>query len=273
MIPGRPAPPQPRETSGRRDRAAGSKDGVNAMKSEAIVPLLAEILEAHGGFERWRGFKRLSSTIVTGGALWGLKGIDLPPTPRSVTTELHRQWASFMPFGEDDWTMTWTPERVVIQQASDVIAERYEPRKAFEGHSFDTPWDPLHLAYFNGYAMWTYHALPFALGEPGYEVREIEAIVDQGEVLRGLGARFPEDVHSHCRDQRFYFGADRLLRRHDYEVDVWAGTAAAHYLSDYVEAGGLRLPSRRRVYPREADGSIRRDLETVTIDISDYAPR
>lgn len=243
------------------------------MRDDPAIPLLVEALEAHGGLGRWRSFKGLSSTIVTGGALWGLKGIDLPPTPRRVVTEFHRQWAAFTPFGEEGWTMTWIPERVVIQQATDVIAERDKPRDAFAGHGFDTPWDPLHLAYFNGYAMWTYHALPFVLGEPGYEVEEIEPLVDEGETLRGLVARFPAGVHSHTREQRFYFAADGLLRRHDYEVDVWAGTAAAHYLADYVEVNGFRFPSKRVVYPRRPDGSIQRDLKTVTIELSNYALR
>ena len=240
------------------------------MKHETIVPLLAEVLAAHGGVDRWRKLKGLSSTIVVGGALWGMKGMELPPTPRTVATDFQRQWASFTPFGDPGWTMVWTPQRVVIQQASDVIAERFAPRDSFAGHGFETPWDVLHMAYFQGYAMWTYHALPFVLGEPDYEVREIEPVVDDGRLLRGLSVRFPETVHSHTREQRFYFDAEGLLRRHDYEVDVWADTAAAHYLMDYVEVDGFRLPTRRRVYPREPDGTIRRDLSTVEIDLSDY---
>jgi hypothetical protein len=243
------------------------------MRDDPAIPLLKEMLKAHGGLDRWRSRQGLSSTIVTGGALWGLKGIDMPPTPRRVVTDFHRQWASFTPFGEDDWTMVWTPQRLVIQQATDLIAERDNPRAAFTGHGFDTPWDPLHLAYFNGYAMWTYHALPFALGEPGYETHEIDPVVDDGKLLRGISARFPEEVHSHSREQRFYFGADGLLQRHDYEVDVWAGTAAAHYVSDYVEVEGFLLPTRRRVFPRQEDGSVRKDVPTVTIEISDYALR
>lgn len=243
------------------------------MKHEPIVPLLAEALEAHGGIERWRGRTGLTSTIVTGGRLWGLKGVDLPPIPRTVTTDFHRQRASFLPFGEPDWTMVWTPQRVVIQEASNVIAERSDPRASFAGHGFDTPWDALHLAYFNGYAMWTYHAVPFLLAEPGYDVREIEPVVDRGSFLRGLSVRFPQDVHSHTREQRFYFGSDGLLFRHDYEVDVWAGTASAHYSTDYVDVDGLLFPTRRRVHPREADGTVRRDFSTVEIDLSDYVLR
>jgi hypothetical protein len=57
--------------------------------SESLEPsLLAQALDAHGGLERWRTLNTLSSTIVSGGRLWGLKGHDLGDTPRVVTTYL-----------------------------------------------------------------------------------------------------------------------------------------------------------------------------------------
>lgn len=244
------------------------------MTVGAINSLLCEVLEAHGGLERWRGFSGLSSTIVSGGRLWGLKGIEMPPVPRVVTTEFGRQWMSVTPFGNPDWTMTWEPERVVIESnAGDLIGERRNPRDAFAGHKYDSPWDPLHLAYFNGYAMWTYHALPFVLAEPDYEVSEVAPVIHDGEMLRGLGVRFPEDVHTHTREQRLYFGPDGLLRRQDYEVDVWAGTAAAHLVSEYVDVDGLRLPTKRRVHPRNPDGTLQYGLDTVSVDLSNYVLR
>jgi hypothetical protein len=244
------------------------------MTTDAINPLLADTLKAHGGLERWRTFAGLTSTIVSGGRLWGLKGIDMPPIPRVATTDFHRQWMSVTPFGDPDWTMTWVPQRVVIENATNqVIAERESPRDAFAGHDYDTPWDPLHLAYFNGYAMWTYHALPFILAEPGYETNEIAPIEQDGRTLRCLGVRFPEDVHTHTREQRLYFDDDLLLCRQDYEVDVWASTAAAHMVTDYIDVGGLRFPTKRRVHPRASDGSLQSDVDIVTIDMSNYVLR
>lgn len=234
------------------------------------VSLLEEILDAHGGFERWRRHKGIASTIVTGGMLWEIKGVNLVRTSRRATSEFRRQWTRITPFGEPDWTMTWTPEQVqVTNGAGAIVAERADGREEFD-RSFDAPWDPMNLAYFNGYAMWTYHAVPFVFGEPGYEAREIEPITHKGEMLRGLAVRFPEGIHSHTREQRFYFGADCLLRRHDYEVDVWADTAAAHFLSDYVDVRGLKFPTRRSVYARRPDGRPDYDVNLVTIELADY---
>ena len=241
------------------------------MSAHPSNRLLAEALDAHGGIDRWRQFRGLSSTIVSGGHLWGLKGIEMPPVPRVATTDFHRQWMSVTPFGEPDWTMTWLPERVVIEASNNsLIAERNQPREAFTGHDYDTPWDPLHLAYFNGYAMWLYHAAPFILAEPGYEVSNLPSIDHEGEDLRGVSVRFPESVHSHSREQHFYFSDNGLIRRHEYHVDVWAGTNAAHMLSDYVEVEGFQLPTRRRVYPRNRDGSMRSDFNIVAVDLSNY---
>jgi hypothetical protein len=231
---------------------------------------LKEVIDAHGGLDLWRQFKGVASTIVTGGRLWDIKGASMIPTPRRATSEFGRQWTRVTPFGAPDWSMVWSPEHTeVVDGKGTILAERDNGRDAFD-RSYDAPWDPLNLAYFNGYAMWTYHAAPFVLGMPGYEAREIEPMAHEGEMLRGVSVRFPEEIHSHSREQRFYFGSDGLLRRHDYNVDVWADTPAAHFVSDYVDVNGLKFPTRRSVFARRADGTLDWDLNLVTIEMSDY---
>jgi hypothetical protein len=238
--------------------------------SDQPVLLLNEAIDAHGGLDRWRRFEGVASTIVTGGGLWDIKRVKLLRTPRRVTSEFCRQWTRESPFGESGLTMTWTPQHVEIADSQGVILEqRDNGRDAFD-RSFNGRWDQLNLAYFNGYAMWTYHALPWVLAGPGYEAREIAPIMHEDETLRGLAVCFPEGVHSHTREQRFYFGEDGLLRRHDYEVDVWADTPAAHFMSDYVDVDGLKYPTRRSVFARRSNGTPDRDLNAVTIALSDY---
>lgn len=239
--------------------------------STGAFRLLEQALEAHGGHDRWRRFKGIASTIRTGGKLWELKGAPLIAVPRRTTSEFHRQWTQVTPFGEPGWTMTWTPGHVeIVAGDGSVIAARDNGREAFD-RSFDGQWDPLNLAYFNGYAMWTYHAVPFVFGEPGYDAREIAPIAQEGTTLRGVAVRFPEGMHSHSREQRFYFGSDGLLRRHDYTVDVWADTPAAHFVSGYVDVEGLKYPTHRNVFTLRPDGSLDRDFDAVTIELSDYA--
>jgi hypothetical protein len=240
----------------------------------AVRTLLAEVLEAHGGIDRWRSFTQVTAKVVTGGFLWGMKGIDIDSAPRSMTSDFKRQRTRTAPFGDPDWHMTYQPDCVLIAtHTGRTIAQQQHPRETFAGHVWETPWSPLQLGYFNGYAMWTYYNLPFLLGEPGVETAEIASIDLDGRPLRGLRAQFAPDIHTHCPEQKLYFDAEGLLRRHDYQVDVAGGARAAHLISDYVEVQGLWLPTRRRVFMRNEDGSFQSDRTLVSADLSDVELR
>ncbi|MDX3070901.1 hypothetical protein ACIP98_04505 [Streptomyces sp. NPDC088354] len=232
--------------------------------------LLAQILQAHGGSDRYAQFSELRATIVTGGGLWAIKGVPQDPDPREMTVRLHEEWASVRPYGAPDQRTAFSPGRVAIERSDGtVVTERLDPRASFEGHEFTTPWDALHRAYFNGYALWTYLTTPFLLAMPGVTVTAVADVHENGERWRGLRATFPDGIAGHSREQEFYFGDDLLLRRHDYRVDVAGGFPAAQYLHDYIEAQGLRMPSRRRAYRCGDDGSALPDALMVAIDISD----
>ena len=79
---------------------------------------------------------------------------------------------------------------------------------------------------------------------------------------------FPPHLATHSTVQTFYFDSDALLRRHDYDVDVLAGTPAAHYVHDYQEFSGLLVPTTRRVYGRMPDGTAVPEPSIVTIDVT-----
>lgn len=230
---------------------------------------LARIVEAHGGLDRWRRFSRVEATIVTADTLWGMKGLTQDQDPRRMSASLHEVVASVSPFGDPDWHTEFTPDRVAILRADGtVVAERRDPRASFAGHGMTTPWDPLHRAYFNGYALWTYLTTPFLLAMDGVQVTEGEPWTEGPETWRVLRARFPGSIATDGERQDFYFGDDLQLRRHDYTVEVAGGFAAAQLMSDYVEADGIRLPSRRRAYLRGADYRPMSDALLVCIDIS-----
>ncbi|HEF4758860.1 TPA: hypothetical protein SAN82_001268 [Pseudomonas putida] len=233
--------------------------------------LLQKVLDAHGGLEHWNRFTTLNATIVTGGELWGLKGVTQDTVPREMTVSLHQQRASVAPFGNPQWRTAFRADYIAIETTEgEIVRERHNPSEAFAGHAMDTPWDPLHRAYFSGYAMWTYLTTPFFMAMPGFSVSEIAPWREDQESWRGLRVAFSDQIASHCRLQDFYFGDDDLLRRHDYHVDVAGGFAAAQYVSDYVEAQGFRFPTRRRAYLRGADLQPLRERLMVSIDLSDF---
>ncbi|HEY1972612.1 MAG TPA: hypothetical protein VGH89_31995 [Pseudonocardia sp.] len=233
--------------------------------------LVAKVIAAHGGARRWHELTTVRATIVTGGALWGIKGLVQDPNPREMTVSLHEQRASLYPYGAPDQRTSFTPDRIAIEKLDgQVVAERRNPRASFARHDLHTPWDALHRAYFNGYALWAYLTSPFLLTMPGFEVTEIEPVTDRGERWLGLSARFPAGIAGHSTVQEFYVGSDDfLLRRNDYRVDVAGGFLGVHYVEDIVEVDGIRLPSTRRAYARESPDGPVLDPVMVAIDISD----
>jgi hypothetical protein len=232
--------------------------------------LLDAVLEAHGGLDHWRQFNQVRATIVTGGGLWAIKGQPQDPVPRRMTVALDREWASLRPFGADDQQTAFTPKRVAIEKLDGtVVSERFNPRESFAGHEFETPWDPLQRAYFNGYALWTYLTTPFLLTMDGVSVREIASVDDDGQTWVGLQAQFSSDIATHSSLQEFYFGDDHLLRRHDYRVDVAGSFPAVQYMHGIVEADGIKMPAKRRAYRADANGNALPDQLMVAIDFSD----
>lgn len=234
--------------------------------------LLGKILDAHGGVDRWKRYIEVKASIVSGGGLFALKGLPQDSDPRRMTVWLHEQRASVLPFGAPDQRTMFTPDRISIEKLDGaVVAERYAPRDSFAGHQMNTPWDPLHRAYFNGEALWTYLTTPFLLAMDGVRVEETEPWNEGAETWRVLRAYFPGSLETHCLIQDFFFGEDLLLRRHDYTVTIAGGFTAAQLTSNYTEANGIRLPTKRRAYARGADRRLIRELLMVSIDIEDIS--
>ncbi|HWX29944.1 MAG TPA: hypothetical protein VNZ53_21210 [Steroidobacteraceae bacterium] len=230
--------------------------------------LLASALEAHGGLANWRRYTTVSADAVSGGELLDRKAPQ-SGDPRRMTVWMHEQRASARPFGSDDQRSAFRSDRVAIEKLSGAtVAERRNPRLSFEGDDLGTPWDPLKRAYFNGYAMWSYLTVPFSLTLPGARVGEIEPIAEHGETWQGLDVIMPDNIATHSRIQRFYFGDDFLLRRQDYTLDVAGGAYVANYASEIVEIQGIRLPSKRRAYMCDDDYRPLKDRLLIWIDLT-----
>jgi len=232
--------------------------------------LASEIIDAHGGLERWRTFGALSAHLVQGGALWGLKGQAGVLDDTRVTVDLQRQYASHAPFGDPALKSSFTADRVELRGVGDALVESLDqPRASFAGHSLETPWTQLQLAYFAGCAMWTYLNMPFLLAWDGMTSEEIEPWEQGGEQWRRLRVRFPAAIATHSDAQTLHVGPDGLLRQHDYNVDIAGGTPGVHLISDYVSVEGIAIPTRRRIFPRQEDGQAMSEPLVVSIDLDD----
>jgi hypothetical protein len=234
--------------------------------------LLETAIEAHGGPERWNQLNSVSARLIQGGALWELKGQPGVLDAVVVSASLHEERASHRPFGAADRHSSFTPERVAIETDDGTVVEALDqPRASFAGHTFETPWSALQLAYFVGCAMWTYLTQPFTFTMPGFETSELEPWEEAGQRWRRLRVIWPSYLATHSTEQTLYFNDDGLLARHDYDVEISGGTSAAHYVSDYDEVAGIRLPTKHRIFPRTPDGQSLPEPLIVSIDLSEIA--
>ena len=225
-------------------------------------------IDAHGGLDRWKRFSTVSAHGINGGMLWAAKGKPTALADATITADLHTEKVSHWPFGSPDRRSRFEPQRVAIEDANGkVMEELLQPRASFKGHKLETQWNDLQLAYFAGTAMWTYLNTPFLLARPGVESEEIEPWKEAGETWRRLRVRFPADIATHSTEQTLYFDQQGLLKRHDYDVEIAAGSTAAHYVSELKEFSGIVFPTKRRIYPRLPDGKSLPEPLIVSIDL------
>lgn len=230
--------------------------------------LLNLAIKAHGGLDSWRKFYTASAHLVVGGILWEKKGHGGVIDEVDVKVNLLEQKTSHIP-GEV-WHTAYTPERIAIETGKgDVVEELYNPRSSFEGHSWETKWSNLQLAYFTGYATWNYFNTPFLFARPGFEIEEIESWEENNEIWRRLKVKWPKDIHTHSKEQILYIDKEGLIKRLDYSVEIAGNGPCAHYLSDYQDISGIKMATKRVVYLLGENNKPQLDAPVVvSIDIS-----
>jgi hypothetical protein len=240
------------------------------MKGKTMNNLLDIILEARGGRAAWEAANQIQARQFVDGALWGLKGHPGALNDVTVTVDLNRQFVSQAPFFDADHKTSYTPDRVAVETSDgQVVEELLNPRASFDGHELMTPWSRLQLAYFSGFAMWTYLAEPINLTLPGVSTVEIDPWEEDGETFRRLKVTYPGDVATQSSEQVLYVSQDGLIRRRDYNVDIAGGSPAAHYASAHQTVSGLVIPTHREVYGRDENNNKVAEPLIVSIDLND----
>jgi hypothetical protein len=230
--------------------------------------LLDQVVAAYGGREQWEQLRTITAHQMVGGALWGLKQQDGILNDATVTVRLHEEWASHTPFTAPDRHTAVTPSRVAIETSGgDVVSELVRPRESFAGHELTTPWSLLQLAYFGGYAMWTYLSEPASLTLPGVNAEEIEPWTESGETWQRLRVSYPPSIGTHSPVQTLYIDADRLIRRRDYDVEIMGGAPSVQYISEHRQIDGVTIATRRRVHQRNTANVAILDPTIVSIDL------
>lgn len=259
-----------RDASSRRSRllALSSANG-NATS------LLSETIAAHGGGERWRTAPELIVEVGAGGLALTAKLQRSGLQTREARLSTDRQRIVFPTYPRPGYRGVFDQGTVRIESdAGEVVRERRDARAALRRPRRLLWWDDLDALYFGASSTWTYMAIPYVFETPGFEMKVGEPWRERGEVWRTLAVTFPEEIHTHSREQVFYVGEDGLIRRHDYTAEEFGGWArSAHYWYDQHDFGGLVMPRKRRVFLRRADNRARRHPVVVWIDVDGVVTR
>jgi hypothetical protein len=233
--------------------------------------LLRVAVNAHGGLSRWDQLKTVKAGLSITGAIWHVKGKTDVLKDVNIEAQLHKERLTMHFTGQDKRTV-FAPDRIIVETEDGRLLEsREDPRSAFRGHTQQTSWDDLHVAYFSSYALWNYLTIPFLFTYPGFVTEELDPWGENGAQWRRLKVNVPDSIASHSREQVAYFGPDGLLRRHEYTVDIMGGASGLNYAADYRNVDGIMVPTKRRVYSADANRQKIPEPVLVAIDIREIA--
>lgn len=227
------------------------------------------VIDAHGGIARWNKVKTIEGDMSITGGLWMRKGWPdvlknvMSPLPPAINGSATGR-SSARPCA----VRARLTKRAIETLDGKPVKDRRSPRAAFDGHTVETPWDDLNLAYFSGYAMWNYLTTPFIFALPGFKTEEIEPWDENGEKRRRLDVTFPDHIATHCSEQVFHINGEGLICRMDYSAPVAGGAPTAHYLSDHRDFDGFKVATKRQALRRKTDGTALPDPVFVAIDIA-----
>lgn len=231
------------------------------------LPLLAEIMQAHGGWQHWQSVGSIEAAFSSGGLAFASRMQPFALRDLKITVLPHAGKVTLHGYSGPGKQGIWTPEQVsIVDGHGTVIRERDHPRAALAGFRKQLRWDKLDLLYFAGYALWNYLSFPYFLGLPGVSVKEQASSTPE----RKLVATFDNGIATHSRAQIFHIDGKGLLRRHDYTADVIGSWAhAANLCLESTEVSGFRFYTRRRVFPRFGENTILPFPTLVWIAIDD----
>ena len=201
--------------------------------------LLASVLDAHGGVDRWARVHTITARLSIGGPFWGRKGWpEIFGDQTTLELDARRQHIVVTPFNGVDRRSVFDvdPERIVVYTNDGIAVERRDdPRASFAGYEVTTPWDALQVGYFISYACWNYLHRAVSVHVSGRRDARARALAGGRRDLAASARHVP------AIDRHAQHGAGLLLRRR------------LHAAADGLRRGSQRRRSRRPVSVRAED--------------------
>jgi hypothetical protein len=206
----------------------------------------------HGGMDRWEQIGNILVEVYTlGGFGMSRRGLGSQfPMPKIVSLRPKLGMAILYDYPRQGRQCIYDNGRVAE------IAAGEEPTYENDNHRtkmlsvsrFRRPWTTSDAAYFFGYAMLHYCAIPYTLQGVkvvGFKSRK------SGDWRTRIDFEYPDGSHTHSKFETVYFDESGLIVRHDYCPEVSSPIArAANYLVDYKDCNGYLITERRKVYFR-----------------------
>ena len=223
-------------------------------------------IAAYGGRVLWQNAKTLETGISASGLAFTMKRRPFFRHAKMVLA-IHRPFSTLTPIGLNP-TITGILDGLDVRlenEKGQIISERRNARDYFKIGRRLFYWDDLDMSYFANYASWNYFTLPALLMREDIFWTELEP--------GWLEARFPDEIPTHSKVQRFRFDRETgLLIQHDYTADIISPLAAASnvVLRHAQNSSGLVYPSIRRVTPKGPKGKPLGGPVLIHLDIHDF---
>ncbi|MEQ9617842.1 MAG: hypothetical protein RIG61_01555 [Deltaproteobacteria bacterium] len=236
--------------------------------------IIDEVIEAHGGIDRWKSLVAVEAVISASGFLFTAKR---RPAQSGVRVRAFRDEPRFIacdfPEPGHRSELIGDKEVRILDSRGNVIASRINPRAAFKSLRSTFYWDDLDFIYFGGYAEWNYLLTPFIFLRDGFKFKVLEPIAGIPDSWLTLEVTFPDDLPTHCKRQIFYFDEKRLLRRLDYTAEVVGSWAkGVHLCEGYRDFHGFKVPTLRTVKPHFYGARYLPFPTLIFIEVHDFKP-
>ncbi|NNH81613.1 hypothetical protein HLH89_11375 [Rhizobium laguerreae] len=226
--------------------------------------LLDKVIAAHGGLTNWNRCRAAN-------AIASIKGPFCPAgsteTFRQVTVIIHRNRVTVEPLGCIDCLSDLDCNRLSVTRKDGAAVMGLEDVRLAHAQ-FRPPIDLLTGVLMTCSTVRSLLTSPFMLGTEGVEISELVPWNEAGGQWRVLRAEFPPELSTPARVQDFFFDANFLLRRHDYDVDRGSGMTVCTIVTDYVDVAGLRMPTTLTGYPRRPDLTPDTARELISVEVS-----
>jgi len=233
------------------------------------VALLKDALRASGGLDLRRQVSQYTVHMSLRGVLCSRKCPSAQLKDLVVEGSTDQQSLEINGFSavdrralyRPDWVALEGPDGQLLKQAKASPQELRERLRA-------STWDELQLAYYVGYSIWNFIAVPFVLAEPDVTTGEPGPGSVQLDSWRRLEVRFPPRVVTHSTGQTFYFDRDGLLRRIDYRSEP-EDTRIAQLFSGHQRFSGILIPTLGTSLHIAPDGVSLAKPSLIDIEIFD----